>query len=253
MREKLECLISHGVDTRARDSKGRGCLHILFQETFEGGFYHICNVTRPEYIAIARSVLSLMCCLIRNGADIHAVDSYGFSVTERAHWCRLGRLWEAALVRCRCDVEQVYIRDYRIGNGYSDDIYAPNGCQPRQVRYLYREYYACDRKDERFIRPRFIDAFMSESLFHDDADVQTEASSESEYPSLESQEDSEEWKEGFVIGEDEMEDQEAEKDMEEIGAPPDARHDQVWDATYNELEAGLSESDDEDGGVPVMD
>ena len=132
---KIQILHSHGVDIGSKDNRGRGCLHTLLSAFLSFGIY----VTTPE--ASAKMIIGTLSCLIRMGADIHAVDGDGLSVTEMAHNDRFGRLWEAALERSGLSILQVYLDDHHSTSLYSDDIYAPDEDHPRQVRPLINAYY----------------------------------------------------------------------------------------------------------------
>lgn len=135
---KTQILLSHGVDIDTRDTYGRGCLHTLLDVAKYTYFGHTSEKTIPEFL---QAVIKNMVYLIYMGADMHAVDYDGFSVTECAHSLRRGRVWEEALKQCEIDVQEVYTRDYRLGRAFSNDIFAPDGGHPRLVHTLDRVYY----------------------------------------------------------------------------------------------------------------
>ena len=140
---KLQILLDHGADIDGRDDEGRTCLHTVLH-----------NFTMISF----PSVMKVLTYLIRMGADVHAVDNKGVSVTEHAHLRRVGRKWEEALKECELDVQEVYTRDCHHGTASSDDIYAPYGGRPRLVHTLGRAYY--DIKMD----PKSVDVLLLEPL-----------------------------------------------------------------------------------------
>ncbi|KAL8934600.1 MAG: hypothetical protein Q9211_005144 [Gyalolechia sp. 1 TL-2023] len=129
--QNITLLLAHGADLGTRDLFGRSCLHTLLSndELRDGFDYHyVSSETIPQFQVIVNAISAL----IRMGADIYAVDNVGFSVTEWAHYIRVGEAWDSALEEAGWDVEQVYQKDHRNGRKVSDDIFAPGKDWPRQ-------------------------------------------------------------------------------------------------------------------------
>lgn len=74
-------LLQHGADINARCSEGRTCLHYLFIHagTCRSPYGHIQYLDACQY-------------LVRSGADVDAVDTYGISVSKLAYSCYNGSL-----------------------------------------------------------------------------------------------------------------------------------------------------------------
>lgn len=137
--QNIRHMLAHGADVQTKDLYGRGCLHTLISNSY----FH-CSTSQTEKQMLTEA-LSL---LIRQGADIYAVDNDGFSVTEWAHFGRRGYYWEAALENSALEVEQVYLKDHNNRSKVSDDIYAPDEAHPRQ-RGCDKDYLTWDEELER--------------------------------------------------------------------------------------------------------
>ena len=122
------------------------------------GFFPLSRRSERSSTIDLLHVIKNLANLIRMGANTHTVDDEGFTVTEYAHSCRGGRLWEEALRRCDLDVQAVYTRDHRLGRAFSADVYAPDSDHPRVVHTLGRFYY------DRNWRPGIVDVLLLEPL-----------------------------------------------------------------------------------------
>lgn len=219
---KIQILHSYGVDIHSKDNYGRGCLHMLL------------DIPRIEGENNVRITMIILSHLIGMGADIHAVDEAGGSVTELAHKNRLGRLWEAALERSGLDVQQVYLDDHHSTLRYSNDIYAPDKDHPRQVRPLNSAYY--DLED---MRPSVKDILLYGQLDgskNAPARVFDLTSTESsEYDGK-----APEWSEDSII-----------EDYNEESHSSSEQHDQISGEDQPDPSTEDEYSDQETGGVPV--
>ncbi|KAK0616555.1 hypothetical protein B0T14DRAFT_249015 [Immersiella caudata] len=97
----LSLLLSRGANLNARDSAGNSCLHSCFSCAY--GCYNLFN---PRDRSGARCIRSSLALLLRNGADIHAVNCYGDTVSHLAYDYHFnntsypGDLWDAVLAEC---------------------------------------------------------------------------------------------------------------------------------------------------------
>ncbi|KAI0531906.1 ankyrin [Xylaria digitata] len=98
--ERLSLLLRLGADIQARDSMGRSCLHICFQNLR-------LRSAIQEFAAIR--------VLIQNGADIHARDENGDTAYQAAYrgiysyydvGSKAGDLWDCLLQDCGYDIRQ---------------------------------------------------------------------------------------------------------------------------------------------------
>ena len=225
---KIQILHSHRVAIDSEDSHGQGCLQTLLRSFRVYG--HL-----PYQVKVkVKMTIGILSHLIGMGADIHAVDKAGWSVTETAHVNRLGRLWEAALERSGLDIQQVYLDDHHSTTQYSDDIYAPDEDHPRQVRLLERAYY--DSED--------IDAWYRDSLLyaHRDRSENPPATVSDPADTESSEHDSEasEWSLDSII----------EDYYKEFPSSPE-QHNQISDEDQPDASTEEESSDEETGGVPV--
>ena len=225
---KIQILHSYGVDIHSKDRYGQGCLHTLLSMSI------IYDVLQDEVKDNAMVITGSLSHLISMGADIHAVDKAGWSVTETAHKNRLGRLWEAALERSGLDVQQVYLDDHHSTIQYSDDIYAPDKDHQRQVRLLERAYY--DSED--------IDAWYRDSLLsahlHRSENARGRVFDPSSTESSEHDSEASEWSEESII-----------EDYNEESHSSPEQHDQISGEDRPDASTEEEYSDEETGGVPV--
>lgn len=248
MIRKTQILLSHGVDIDTRDNLGQGCLHAILSGSFPGLVNSRTSCHEGSVIAVIRGIIKVLAYLIRMGADIHAVDNEGFSATEYAHSWRWGRLWEEALRECELDVQEIYIRDYRLGGKMSDDIYAPDGGHPRLVHTLDRVYYVKGwnsatinvnvlllepLNDMRQALSRFIDLSDAEHSEHDEKSPDfSDHDEESQYPD-------------YDIGDGGNEDT-------PLNAEDISEDNQKLGIGETDDAAECSDSDDDTGGVPIV-
>ena len=135
----IDLLVAHDADINVRDVHGQGCLHTLVSN-----FSFDCQYYNPEAARVMVDAASL---LLRMGADIYAVDRYGFSVTEWVHYRRKGPGWEDALEAAGFDVEQVYQRDHNNVRKASDDCFAPKQLSPRRRGPFCKGYHNLTRRE----------------------------------------------------------------------------------------------------------
>lgn len=228
---KIQILHSYGVEIGSKDNEGRGCLHTLLDRYW----YQFGKRDIGKLEVNARTVIGILSYLIGTGADIYAVDKYGWSVTELAHFNRLGRLWEIALGYCGLDIQQVYLDDHHSTLAYSNDIYAPDKDQPRQVRPLDSAYYDFEN----------MDLGVKVVLLYDHIDISGNAQARvfdlagtesSDYDSKAS-----EWSEESII--EDYDDEESHLSSEQCS--------QISGEDQTNTSSEDGDSDEEMGGVPV--
>ncbi|KAL8941816.1 MAG: hypothetical protein Q9216_002016 [Gyalolechia sp. 2 TL-2023] len=130
--ENIKLLLAHGANLETRDPDSFSCLHLLLRNYSRRFFDPLSRSQRAQMLVDALSLL------IRKGADVHAVDNDGFSVTELAHHLRAGGPWEDALEEAGWDVEQVYMEDHGKGWKVSDDIFSPEENSSRHRGHYQR-------------------------------------------------------------------------------------------------------------------
>lgn len=228
MAQKIKYLLSYSLNVGTRDSDGQGCLHTLL---------HLNRRTILERGAITHAhptLFGVISLLIQTDADIYAVDDEGFSVTEFAHFNRMGHVWERALTRCGYDIQQVYNTDHNKGHEYSDDIYAPDHDQPRQVRAFCSNYYKAEGV---------------EGLSGSDTPEPEKKIEWSYVNSMSEDEDAEE--EEGKLDDDGKENDDNEKGQEEGTSHTTENYGQNSIEEHTETDTEQSLSDDEMGGVRV--
>ncbi|KAI4265469.1 MAG: hypothetical protein L6R38_009397, partial [Xanthoria sp. 2 TBL-2021] len=226
--QKIKYLLSYSLNVGTRDSDGQGCLHTLL---------HLNRRTILERGAITHAhptLFGVISLLIQTDADIYAVDDEGFSVTEFAHFNRMGHVWERALTRCGYDIQQVYNTDHNKGHEYSDDIYAPDHDQPRQVRAFCSNYYKAEGV---------------EGLSGSDTPEPEKKIEWSYVNSMSEDEDAEE--EEGKLDDDGKENDDNEKGQEEGTSHTTENYGQNSIEEHTETDTEQSLSDDEMGGVRV--
>jgi ankyrin repeat protein len=92
LNSKIALLLRRGAKVTARDIHGRTCLHILFKRTSK--------VWKIEALVL----------LLNAGADVHAIDYYGDSVSDIAKKMGVVDIWEDALMKCGYDPAEVQRR-----------------------------------------------------------------------------------------------------------------------------------------------
>ena len=240
---KAQVLLSHGVDIDTRDDYGRGCLHTLLDGSL--GFHPTSQMSEETITVFLQGIIKFLAYLIRMGADIHAVDEAGISVTEFAHLFRWGRLWEEALRQCEIDVQKVYARDYWLGGTFSDDIYAPDVGHPRLVHTLDRAYY------DKWTIPGAVDVLLLEPL----DDLQQAVS---RFKDLSDLKRSEHDKKSSDLSNNEEEPQYPDDNIMNGGNEDTPLHAEDVNKDNQRLSGGetddaaeISDSDDDAGGVPI--
>ncbi|KAF7503129.1 hypothetical protein GJ744_004271 [Endocarpon pusillum] len=103
---KYDLLLTRGADIKARNNKGKNCLHILMESVFD------CESSDEQEALVL---------LIRKGADVNAVDNFGDSIAKTAYshegvydhlntydlGMYRGDLWDAVLSDCGYDIAEM--------------------------------------------------------------------------------------------------------------------------------------------------
>ena len=108
MFDKIAFLIDRGADITARDHDGRETLHYLFP----CHHHHCYRLGDDDYIN-RQGYVSAMRLLLERGADIHAVDMSGCSVTQAACEAGLGAVWQQALIDVGFDAIGLFSQFYK--------------------------------------------------------------------------------------------------------------------------------------------
>ena len=133
--DKFALLIERGVNLNARNRVGRTCLHLFNDKV--GGLYRSRRWLEELECLVLWTQRELECLvlLIQKGADVSAVDCFGYSVSYYAYRPNCpqiehldvggyrGDLWDATLAR------------------YGYDIYKKRKETPHPRRPRYTEYY----------------------------------------------------------------------------------------------------------------
>lgn len=115
---KITLLLDRGADITAQDDSGKGVLHHLFRYedcAFESGG-DVCFESDMFTENVAwiepHELMGTLSLLLQRGADIHAFDSSGCSVSHAAYGAGLGAVWYGALLDAGHNAEETFSHLY---------------------------------------------------------------------------------------------------------------------------------------------
>jgi hypothetical protein len=96
-------LLDRGASTSATDDNGESCLHLLLSYDYQGDKYWDFFGDGDDKYYLEGALIEL----INAGADVHAVNHQGKTVSDVAREYNNGEFWKAALEECGYNADEV--------------------------------------------------------------------------------------------------------------------------------------------------